>query len=217
LVKGTVTTTLEKPKKRASSFEVVTGGNRKIDLACGQAKREDFFGVDVMPTEEADALCDLRQFPWHVTRVGAGKSLWVPNDYFEEAHCSHYVEHTPMGDPDGLIQFMDELYRVCRDGAKVSIIHPYVKNDRAFWDPTHRRFIHEVTWYYFNREWREQQKLDHYPIQSNYEIVVVQGLGIEQGISLRNEQAQAFARQHYWNAVADLAVELKVVKTKEGT
>jgi hypothetical protein len=131
----------------------MTEAPTRLDLACGQRKREGYFGVDLAPTDDADLVHDLMSFPWP-----------FDDDSVEEAYSSHYVEHTyPVGGPnDGLIAFMNELHRICRPDAKVQIIHPYALSTRAFQDPTHTRFIPETTWYYFSLEWRTEQGLDHY-------------------------------------------------------
>lgn len=174
----------------------------KVDLACGQNKKDGFFGVDIAPTEDADLVWDLGRAPWPFA-----------TDSVEEAYCAHYVEHTyPVGGPnDGLISFMNELHRVCAPDAKVEIIHPYAQGKRAFQDPTHTRYINEVTWWYFNRDWMRAQKLDHYPITANFEIVNI-GHGWYPGWELRSQPTQEFGAEHYWDVVTDLFVTLRAVK-----
>jgi predicted SAM-dependent methyltransferase len=178
----------------------------KLDIACGQRKPDGWKGIDIVKTEAmtaSDIVHDLTKYPWPV-RANSVK----------EAQCHHYVEHIPMdasGDPkkDGLIKFMNEVYRIMAKDATVRIVHPYVMSTRAFWDPTHRRFIPEQTWYYFNKDWREQNGLDHYPIKTNFEVTLISGEGIPQHIASRNQEYQEIARVHWWNVVADLHVELK--------
>lgn len=184
-----------------------------LDLACGQNKREGYFGVDVVDTEAADQVVDLDVFPWP----------WEDGSV-DGIHSSHYVEHTPMYRPDGqdgLIAFMNECHRILRkpvgapgedgyvEGGSMTIIHPYAMSTRAFQDPTHRRFIPETTWYYFNQEWMKANGLDHYPITADFDVVVIQGLGYDQSFQSRSAEAQQFARTHYWHVIADLQVELR--------
>ena len=134
----------------------------------------------------------------------------------QEAFCSHYVEHIPHWRPglekDGFWLFFEEVHRVLKAEATIEITHPYVKSDRAFWDPTHVRFIHEVTWYYLSQTWREMQGLDHYDTDCNFEIVTIEGTGLADELAARNHEAQAYARQHYWNTIPDLRVILKALK-----
>lgn len=178
----------------------------KLDIACGQNKQPGFKGIDI--AGDADIVHDLNVFPWPLK----AKSV-------EEFFCSHYVEHIPHHregwTKDGWWLFWEEVYRIAKPDAKVTISHPYVNNDRAFWDPTHTRYIHETTWYYLDKEWRTSQGLDHYQTDVDFEIVLIQGTGMDANTVSRNHEYQAFARQHYRNVIADLAVELKVRKPKK--
>lgn len=181
---------------------VVNQTPTKIDLACGQSKREGFFGVDIADVEGVDLACDLSKFPWP-----------FEDDSVDEIFASHYVEHTyPVGGPhDGLIAFMNECWRICKEDAKLELIHPYAQSKRAFQDPTHTRYINEITWWYFNLEWREMQKLDHYPITANF---AVEGMsnGWYPGWELRSEAARNLHADQSWNIISDLVVNLKAIK-----
>lgn len=168
----------------------------KLDLACGQNKREGFKGVDIAPGPGVDFVFDLETYPWTIFQ----------DNSIEEIHCSHYVEHV-----SDLMKFMDEIYRICIDGAKVTFLAPYYTSIRAWQDPTHKRVISEATWLYYNAKWRRENKLDHYPITCNFEVTQAM-VFFNQPWDKKSEEARAFAQQHYWNAVSDIVVELKVVK-----
>jgi predicted SAM-dependent methyltransferase len=174
----------------------------KLDLACGQRKREGFYGVDVAATDDADLVHDLSVFPWP-----------FDDDSVEEVFSSHYVEHTyPVGGPnDGLIAFMNEVWRICKHEARVEIVHPYALSTRAFQDPTHTRFIPETTWNYFTREWMVANGLDHYPITADFEVRGISN-GFHSEWNLRSEPARTWAAAHYWNVVSDLVVDLRAIK-----
>lgn len=174
---------------------------KRLDIACGQRKAPGFVGIDL--SGDADITHDLFSYPWPI------KPRRV-----QEVRISHFVEHIPHHRPewgavDGWWKFWDEVHRITKPGAKVEITHPYVMNGRAFWDPTHVRFIHETTWYYLDAEWRKVQQLDHYDTTADFEVVVIEGSGVAEDIQLKNHEAQAFARNRYWNVIADLRVELR--------
>lgn len=179
----------------------------KLDIACGQAKQEGFVGIDIADTEDADIVHDLTVYPWP-----------LEDNSVEEAFCSHYIEHVPLevevdGDRvDGLCAFMNELYRVMENGAQVRFLYPHSRSDRAFQDPTHRRFIPEQTWAYFAKDWREANKLDHYPLVCDFGIDNMFYSGFQGDWGMRSEQARAYALQHYWNIAADVAVDLSARK-----
>lgn len=174
---------------------------RKLDIACGQNKQPGFTGIDI--AGDADIVHDLFRFPWPI----ADRSV-------REVFVSHFVEHIPHYRPewdgrDGWWLFWEEVARICRKGATIRVIHPYVRSARAFWDPTHVRFIDETTWYYLDAQWRGAQGLDHYGTTADFEVVVINGNGIADDIISRNAEMQMFARSHYWNVIADLDITLK--------
>ena len=184
-------------RKRRSS-------GKKIDLACGQNKRPGFIGIDI--AGDADIIHDLFRFPWP-----------LEDDSVREIYCSHFIEHLPHhifkfeNTRDVWFMFFDEVYRICRNKAKLTFIHPYVRNDRAFWDPTHVRFISEVTWYYLDKNWRKAQGLDHYPANHDFEVTLIEA-PLNDRLMTRNPEYQQLARDTWWNAVGDLTVILKARK-----
>lgn len=178
---------------------------KKISLACGSRKPEGFFGVDLSDHEGVDLKCDLFQFPWP-----------IKSNCAEEVSIEHFVEHIPHWRPwftkDGFFHFFDEVYRICKKNAIVTIVHPYVMNGRAYWDPTHVRFIHEVTWTYLDKSWRQRELLDHYDTDVYFEPISIDGTGIPDEVLMRNTEQQHYMRTHYWNVVHDLVVKLRVIK-----
>ena len=156
----------------------------KLDIACGKRTKPGFKGVDIW--EGADIVCDLEKFPWP-----------FEDNSVDEIFCSHYIEHTP-----DLISFANELYRILKVGAKAEIIAPYYSSIRAWQDPTHLRAISENTFLYFNKAWREVNKLDHYPITSDfdYECRYI----IDQAWREKEQEELRFAIKHYINVVSDI-------------
>lgn len=193
------------PKTRNGGGRTKLHAPTKLSLACGQAKPEGFFGIDYTKADGVDLVHDLNEFPWP-----------IKSGVVEEIQCSHYVEHIPHWRPgftkDGWWMFFDEVYRICKPDAICSFVHPYCMSVRADWDPTHERRIHENTWYYLNAEWRKVQMLDHYPTEVNFEVELIEGLGVAEAVQARHHEAQAYAREHYWNVIADLHARLKVLK-----
>ncbi len=183
----------------------MTEAPTKIDLACGKDCREGFHGVDVAELDGVQQV-DLLRFPWP-----------FESDSVEELHSSHFVEHIPHDLPgeteinDGLVLFMDECYRILKPEGKLTIIHPHAMSSRAFQDPYHRRYIPEATWWYFSREWRETNNLDHYPINCDFKLDSMSGSYLGDWAN-RAQQAQQFALAHYINVYADLDVHLSAIK-----
>lgn len=112
------------------------GNTLRLDLACGEIKKEGFVGVDIAPLPGVDIVHDLAKFPWP-----------FQDQSVDEVIVSHYVEHAP-----DLIAFMNELYRITKPGAKVCITGPYYSSIRCWQDPTHVQALSEETFSYFNKK-----------------------------------------------------------------
>ena len=87
----------------------------KLDLACGDAKKEGFQGVDRFKTPSTDFTLNLLKFPW------PRKAPFRTNSV-DALHCSHFFEHVPQHLRG---KFMDEVWRVLKPGMRIEIICPY--------------------------------------------------------------------------------------------
>ena len=69
-----------------------------------------------------------------------------------------------------------------------------------------------MTFLYYNKQWRIDNKLSHYPIKSNYDFTY--GYAFAPHWQTRSEEARNFALIHYINVVTDIQVML-TKKTEE--
>lgn len=167
----------------------------KLDLGSGPTPSEGFTGVDLYCPELGEyGKVDLTLFPWP-----------FDDESIDEVHCSHYIEHSPR---EVWPQFVDELYRILKPGAKATIIHPHVKSVRAFQDPFHVDFLPAERWLYVSKEWREANGLDRPPYPTCDFDVDVACQGVHPEFSMRTEAAQHMAAQLYWDVAGDLQVTL---------
>lgn len=167
----------------------------KLDLGCGQNKKPDFTGVDKYEVPGVDQIVDLLQFPWP----------WA-DESIEEVWCSHFFEHVP-GPMRG--QWMDELYRVLKPNARATIIVPYANSTRATQDFTHAwPPVHEGSFQYFNRAWREVNALTHGPYDLKCDFEYSYGYDLFPYWQQRSQDAIQFALAHHLNAAADIQVFL---------
>jgi predicted SAM-dependent methyltransferase len=115
-------------------FKVDRGENLlKVDLACGQKKKEGFKGIDQANIEGVDYVHNLMEFPWP-----------FEDGSVYEFNCSHYVEHIPIQLLDGtygLNRFMEEVWRCLMDKGTIAIQCPYYMSIECWQDPTHTRAI----------------------------------------------------------------------------
>lgn len=167
----------------------------KLDLGCGDNKKEGFTGVDKFKTDSVDIVHDLFVYPWPFEDASV-----------EEVHCSHFFEHIPGMDRP---KWIDELYRVLAPGGKATLITPYARSPRATQDFTHMwPPISEETYLYFNKSWREANKLTHgyYGMTADFDYTY--GYSIDPNWQMRADEARGFAMRHYNNVIHDLWVTL---------
>lgn len=179
-----------------------------VDLGCGQIKAtKEFFlenmkiepdkviGVDIAKCEGVDIIHDLTKFPYP-----------FKDESVDAIYSSHFVEHL-----DGIerIKFFNECYRILKPEGKMRLTHPYYKSVRAVQDPTHKwPPISENSYFYWDKKWRETNKLDHYSINCDFEFNIYY-IWQDPTIANKSEETRMFNIDKYWNVVADMMVDLK--------
>ena len=160
-----------------------------LDFGCGSNLcSPEFIGVDIAKTEAATLVMDLEKYPWK-----------IESNSVDAINMTHYFEH--VSDP---FKFMNECYRILKDEGQISIISPYYSSVRAFQDPTHKTAVSEMSFLYYNKEWRVANKLDHYPLSCNFNYTY--GYSFHPNWATRSEEARNFALIHYINVVTDIQV-----------
>lgn len=110
----------------------------KINLGSGLTRIDGFVNVD------SDALCN----PDYVVDIEK-ENLPFEDSSVDAIVAHHILEH--LG--DGFLHVMKEMYRVCKDGALVSIRVPHHRHEHFFNDPTHRRPITVETIRMFSKKY----------------------------------------------------------------
>lgn len=110
----------------------------KLNLGCGNRKFAGFVNVDKYGTP--DQVVDLEVFPWP----------WA-DSCVDEVVLIHVLEHLG-GDSETFRGIIQELYRVCAPGARVTIVVPHPRHDNFLGDPTHVRPITMQLMTLFDRE-----------------------------------------------------------------
>jgi SAM-dependent methyltransferase len=112
----------------------------KLDLGCGNKRRNGFFGVDRYRCDAADLLCDITQ------------ALPFKTDSVTAVCLDNLIEHIL-----DIPRLLAEIVRVCRDGATITIITPHFSALDSWRDPTH---IHHLS--YFSMDHVEDPGVRHY-------------------------------------------------------
>ncbi len=184
----------------------------RLDLACGNNKQDGFIGVDFSSDTQADWLCNLEAYPWKYTMNGPSTSIplyenvIIPYSSVSEIFCSHYIEHV-----SDLKAFAAEIYRILIPNGRVTFIAPYYTSIRAMQDLTHLKHISEATFLYWNKTWIDTNKLSHYNMNCNFNIMSCKFRYAPEW-NVKSDEAKEFGRKHYWNVVEDIEVVLKAIK-----
>lgn len=171
----------------------------RVDLACGQKKKEGHKGVDKYQVDGVDIVHDLLSFPWP-----------FESDSVYEFNCEHFVEHIPIQLADGsygLNRFMEEVWRCLMPKGTIRICAPHYMSQEAFQDPTHCRSITDRTFMYYNQKIVDGM-LDHYFGKCNFEEVSKTRI-IDPAFESKGEVARRWAMEHYWNVVKEIQFTLR--------
>jgi SAM-dependent methyltransferase len=169
----------------------------KLDLGCGTRKRSGFLGVDVRQFGAVDIVADLRQpWPWKEGEVS-------------EVFCSHFIEHLTAPER---IHFVNELYRVLKDGAEAVIVVPHWAHANAYGDLTHQwPPVSERWFWYLRRSWRDE----HAPHNDEYtcDFKVSWGYSMDPELKKRStgEKDALFMLKHYKDAAEEIIATLKKI------
>jgi len=107
-----------------------------LDLGCGNKKREGATGVDYNDRTAADIVHNLNEFPYP-----------FEDNSIDKIYLDNTLEHL-----DDVMAVMEEVYRICKPGAKVKVIVPYFRSLWAFTDPTHLHYFTVNSFSYFDPE-----------------------------------------------------------------
>lgn len=112
----------------------------KLNLGCGNNRKQDFVGVDFAPCDAADILADLTgTLPFTESSID---EIWLDN----------VIEHI-----QDIPKLMRELHRICRDGAIITLITPHFASADSWRDPTH---VHHLS--FFSMDHFQRQGVAHY-------------------------------------------------------
>jgi SAM-dependent methyltransferase len=190
----------------------------KLDLACGNNCKPGFVGVDISPDTQAQIICDLEDIRWMFLpknnidvdefkkKYNLCEDFTLPDNSVGEIFSSHYIEHIT-----DLKSFMEEIYRIVIPGGLVTFIAPYYSSVRAMQDFTHKRFISENTFLYWNQEWLKANGLLHYEVNCNFNIVTIKHYYTPEWQN-RAEAAKEYAKKYYINVIMDIEVTLQAIK-----
>lgn len=168
-----------------------------LNLGCGRKRLAGALNLDFRPSAAADMVHDLDSIPWP-----------LPDNQFETVVMQDSLEHLR-----DVVAVMEEVHRVCINGALVRIATPHFSSSNSFTDPTHLHHFgyfsfdyftgdHEFDFYTGRRFRRRKVEIVFHPTPVNKLIW-----------RIANRYPQGYERRWAWIFPAwFLSVELEAVK-----
>lgn len=179
----------------------------KLNIGSGLKRYEGFLNVDVDPRMNPDVVVDLNK-----------GFLPFDNDSVDEIIAHHILEHIG----ENFLLLMQEIYRVCKDGAIIDIEVPHHRHENYFGDPTHVRPITVEMLKKFSKKYNDWH-ISVYnsfigfgnSLNVDFEIVDYDYIICEPYAQLAREgkleELSAIA-QRFNNVYSDLKIKLMVIK-----
>lgn len=171
----------------------------KLNLGSGRKQIPGFKNVDFREDMKPDYVIDLEQ-PNCLKQIAS--------DSVDEVMASHILEH--IKNIDGL---MSEIYRVCKDKAKVMIYVPYWSHITAVEDPTHVRYFTQNSMIYYSQK---TICSDGEPIMIPYDFTTHSiTLNPEASYAKSTHEELLSCMKKYINVIKEIRFELIVNKPDE--
>lgn len=134
------------------------GDGIKLNLGCGNRKMEGFINIDSRESVKPDILWDLEnRLPFD-----------IKSDSVTGVYASHIFEHIR-----NFIPLMEDIYRICKNNAKVHAIVPIYTSTHAFSDPTHVRYFGTYTFQYFSKGKFKEMNIDKFDYDFNCDFRII--------------------------------------------
>lgn len=172
----------------------------KLNLGCGLNYRKEYINIDKLTNIKTDLVTDFEQRNCFVS---------IEDDSIEEVLIFEVLEHI-----SNLMPFMKEVWRVCKNGAKVHITVPYWSHYLSVIDPTHIRRFHEGTFQFFTKEFYKTQintSASQLPIDFDFKINKIDYIP-DDNYKLCSKEELAALKDSMINVIKQLYICLEVIK-----
>ena len=111
------------------------GKNRvAIELGCGNSKKMDVIGIDLLPLPSVDVVADFE------------KGLpFIDNNSVDIIYSDHLLEHI-----ENFELLITDIFRILKENGKLVIRVPHFSNPHYYSDYTHKRFFGLYSFDYFS-------------------------------------------------------------------
>jgi len=171
----------------------------KIDIGCGDKKKDGCLGIDIQKFPDVDIIMDVRN-----------DKIPLPDSSVEYVFSSHFLEHTK-----NTRNLFKEIGRVCMHGAELEIWTPYAFQNTAF-DISHENYLTEDIWKQYCINGRDDfSKYLAGDVRWQYkQINFIVPKCVESDI-LKNGHSVDFALKYYRNVTEEFGVFFEISKNMD--
>ena len=159
----------------------------KLNMGCGNDIRKDCVNLDVVPLKGVDVVHDLNKFPFP-----------FKENTFDVVYAFGVLEHLP-----STVKIVEELHRICKNGAKIYVSVPFWNCSNSHEDPTHVKFFSYDTFGLF-----EEGHFNNHYTKARLKVLKVKITGIR----ILPDFIKKFLSEFIGNVVVKLDYTLEVVK-----
>ena len=162
----------------------------RLELGCGPKNKRlvNFYGLDIDADVQPDIVCDLED-----------GIIPLPSDTVKYIWADYLMEHL-----NNVLDIMQEIWRVCVNGAIVYIGVPEYRWTGAAKDPTHKTQFSKDSYKYWDSR---DPSVPHYGHTCQFDLMRVD-IRYKEGISEEFKRMEDF----YSNIIEKLNFYLQVVK-----
>lgn len=169
----------------------------KLDVGCGQNKKEGFLGIDILADDRVDYHLDITK-----------DKLPLEDNTVDEVFSNHFFEHI-----DSPKEALEELIRVSAHKATFEIWTPYLKSNEAFL-LGHKHFYNETIWRHICIEYPHFWLRDVEATLRLDKFCYVLSPDIREELKKIN-MPLSFALRHMFNIANELGAFMTVLKGKD--
>jgi SAM-dependent methyltransferase len=169
----------------------------KLDVGCGQNKKEGFLGIDILADDRVDYTLDITK-----------EKLPLEDNTVDEVFSNHFFEHI-----DSPKEALEELIRVSVHKAVFEIWTPYLKSNEAFL-LGHKHFYNETIWRHICIEYPHFWLKDVEATLRLDKFCYVLSPNIMEELK-KNNISLSFALRHIFNIAHELGAFMTVLKGKD--
>ncbi len=170
----------------------------KLNMGCGDKPLADHVNADSIHLPGVTLVCDFSRKPWP-----------FKDNSFLQIQAINVLEHLP-----NTLSSMEEIWRVCKDGATIHIRVPHFKSHNAFKDPTHKSYFTEDSFEYFSRgkiSWYSHARFDILKVTKVYQYHV------DKYIRRPFPRLLRFVEKFFHNTIEAIEFDLRAVKQPKHT